>query len=73
MSKVYEEEMSIYKDTVEKKEHPYKQFFEEYPDKTELEPPKIYTWSTGNIHLQFHGWEIVLCTDGTYYLNDTTG
>lgn len=32
-----------------------------------------FTNTQNGTHLQFHGWEIVLCKDGHYYINDTSG
>lgn len=43
--------------------------------------PYTPTWEIGitpyirdnTVSLQLHGWEIVLLSDGTYFINDTSG
>ena len=31
------------------------------------------TLCNGDLHIQFWGWELVLCDDGGWFFNDTSG
>lgn len=69
--KAIEEEPTI-EQMLEYKGHDNRQVFPQEWINKGLHITPINT-SDNSIHLQFHGWELVLLKGGTYYINDTSG